>query len=294
MSEQHGTPGPVTTWTVGVDGSRDAATAMRWAAAMADETGGEVVPVCAWHVPLPIFALAGRRAIDVDRAGLEATANVAARASIELAIEAGLDADRIGELTTVEGHPSEVLLGRTGDGRVVVVGRRGIGHLRHRLLGSVSRDLATHADGPVVVVPEDWEPEPCRSVVVGFDGSDHSKAALGWALSIAPAEARVEALVAIDLVPWLQPELVVERYADELADAENRIRGAAREVDADGRAECRVVLHSPKQALVEAMPDADLMVVGPRGLGAVGRSVLGSVTTWLLQDAGCPVAVVPH
>lgn len=178
MNQMRGSRVHVTTWIVGVDGSRDAAIALRWATDMAAQTSGDIVPVCAWYVPLPIFALAGRRSVDVDRAGLEATANVAANASIDMSVRDGASPERIGELTTLEGHPSEVLLDLAGDGRVVVVGRRGIGHFRHRVLGSVSRDLATHARGPVAIVPDEWEHRPCRSVVVGFDGSDYSQAAL--------------------------------------------------------------------------------------------------------------------
>jgi len=280
---------PVSRWMVGVDGSHDAAAALRWAVGMAADTGVEVVPVCAWHVPLPIFALAGRRSVDVDRMGLQATAEVAANETIEL-VGAG---DAVAELHVVEGHPSAALLELTGPGQAVVVGRRGISEMRHRILGSVSRDLATHSSGPVVIVPDEYELAPCRNIVVGFDGSEHAQAALSWAILNAPAEATVTALIAIDVIPWLQPELVVERHPEYVEAAETRIRGAADAVDPEGRAERVVVLHGPRQALAEAMSEADLIVLGPRGLGGVGRVVLGSVTSWMLHESPCPVAVVP-
>lgn len=280
---------PVTRWMVGVDGSHDAAAALRWAVSMATDTGADVVPVCAWHVPLPIFALAGRRSVDVDRMGLQATAEVAATETIEL-VGAGAAVD---DLLVIEDHPSAALLGLTGPGQAVVVGRRGISEIRHRILGSVSRDLATHASGPVVIVPDEWEPTACRDIVVGFDGSEHAQAALAWANANAPAGATVTALIAIDVIPWLQPELVVERHPEYVEAAETRIRAAADAVDPDGRAVRSVVLHGPRQALTDAMSDADLIVLGPRGLGGVGRAVLGSVTTWMLHESPCPVAVVP-
>ena len=256
---------------------------------MVEDTHSTVVPVCAWHVPLPIFALAGRRVADVDRMGLRATAEVAATETIDLV---GAN-DVVGDLLVVEGHPSDVLLELTGSDRVVVVGRRGISEFRHRILGSVSRDLVTHAAGPVVIVPDTWEQRPCRNIVVGFDGSEHSQAALRWAIEAAPAAATVSALMAIDVIPWLKPELVVERHPDYVESAETRIRAAADEVDPDGRGERTVVLHGPRQALADVMGDADLVVLGPRGLGGVGRAVLGSVTTWMLHECPCPVAVVP-
>ena len=280
-------------WTVGVDGSPDAAAALRWAATMAADTHTTVTPVCAWHVPLPIFALAGRRGFDVDRMGMQATAEVAATETIDATVEALGGSDAIAELTAIEGHPADVLLERTGPDDVVVIGRRGISEFRHRVLGSVSRDLATHADGPVVIVPDAWTQRPCRKIVVGFDGSDHSQAALRWALRIAPENATVTALMAIDVIPWLKPELVVERHPEYVESAETRIRAAVDEIDPEERAERSVVLHGPRQALAEASSDADLVVLGPRGLGGVGRTLLGSVTTWMLHDAPCPVAIVP-
>jgi nucleotide-binding universal stress UspA family protein len=40
--------------------------------------------------------------------------------------------------------------------------------------------------------------------------------------------------------------------------------------------------------------DADAIVIGPRGLGAIGQALLGSVSSGLLQTAGRPVIVVPE
>jgi nucleotide-binding universal stress UspA family protein len=45
--------------------------------------------------------------------------------------------------------------------------------------------------------------------------------------------------------------------------------------------------------LAEAARSADLVVVGARGRGVIAAELLGSVSTWLLQEALVPVAVVP-
>ncbi|MFT6291391.1 MAG: nucleotide-binding universal stress UspA family protein [Ilumatobacter sp.] len=71
----------------------------------------------------------------------------------------------------VERQPTNELLDRSGDLPAVVVGRRGTGGLKHRELGSVSQHLATHSNGPVVVVPATWESTRCGNIIVGFDGS---------------------------------------------------------------------------------------------------------------------------
>lgn len=279
-------------WIVGIDGSHDSRAALAWAASMAAVDGGRVTPICAWHVPLPIALLSSRRPVDVDRLGLRAEAETVAADTIA-SIDADVPADVIDDPIVVEGHPAPILRDRTNPDTVVVVGRRGISNLEHRLLGSVSQYLATHATGPVAIVPDDWRRHDCKRIVVGFDGSEHAEMALRWALDTAPDDASVTALIAIDVIPWLRPDLVEERYPDEVSAAQKRILESARSADPDDHAERMMVLHSPHQALAEACGDADLVVVGPRGAGAVARAMLGSVTTWLLHDAPCPVAVVP-
>ena len=46
-------------------------------------------------------------------------------------------------------------------------------------------------------------------------------------------------------------------------------------------------------SILESVADADLVVVGSRGLGAVQRWLLGSVATQVLHHAPGPVAVIP-
>lgn len=274
---------------VGLDGSDGSASALRWAHALATARHERVTPIAAWHVPFPIWLMSGRRVVDVDRAGIKAEVAVhAAEAIRRVDDESVLD-----EPLVVEGHPAQVLLEAAGVDTPLVVGRRGISELQHRLLGSVSQHVATHASGPVVVVPDDWETSPLERIVVGFDGSEHAAAALSWALSIAPEGAEVEALIALDVIPWLSPETVVERHPDAVADARDRISAVADEVDPAGRASRHFVLHGPRHALSDVFEDADLVVVGPRGIGGLARTVLGSVTGWLLNEADCPIAVVP-
>jgi nucleotide-binding universal stress UspA family protein len=54
----------------------------------------------------------------------------------------------------------------------------------------------------------------------------------------------------------------------------------------------RVLSGNPVQALVDISKEADMIVVGSRGLGGVKGLLLGSVSTGVLHHAHCPVAVI--
>ena len=49
---------------------------------------------------------------------------------------------------------------------------------------------------------------------------------------------------------------------------------------------------TPVPTLVEQSKDAELIVVGSRGRGALSRSLLGSVSAGLIRHAHCPVALI--
>jgi nucleotide-binding universal stress UspA family protein len=53
----------------------------------------------------------------------------------------------------VEGHPARVLLDRSADAALLVVGRRGHSGIVGAFTGSVANACANHAVVPVVIVP---------------------------------------------------------------------------------------------------------------------------------------------
>lgn len=275
-------------WVVGIDGSDGALAALRWAVANAACVGADVQAVAAFHVPLTLSMLAVKRGFDVDRLGMEAEA----RHVLDDAITAA-GADGVQPIA-IEGAPGATLLEAAEEASLLIIGRRGHSALRNLVLGSVSTYCATHAAVPVVVVPPDWDAQRFESVVVGFDGSANARAALRWALDIAPDHVPVRVTMAIEPAPWLSEDITLSRFPDEVRNEEQRITDAADSVDPDHRTIRDVLLHGPRQALSDAAGSTDLVVVGARGHGRIGSALLGSVSTWLLHNAPCPVAVVPR
>ena len=276
---------------VGIDGSEHAQRALRWAADEARHHGHlleavtvsppEVIPEASWAVPPPTSDIL----VAIKRVQAEALAAV--------------DTDDL-EVTEHRqvGFPAEVLLDHADGADLLVVGSRGLGRFKSALLGSVSRQLVTHASCPTAVIPE--HAPAVERVLVGVDGSEHSLRALRWAHDEARGHGATLEVAAVHHwvahtvgAPWmplslLPAEDVTRRHTQRLLDdAVERGTGADETV-------VRTLLEGPPaEALLGRAQDADLLVVGSRGMGGFERLLLGSVSARCIVHAPCPVVVIP-
>jgi nucleotide-binding universal stress UspA family protein len=97
-------------------------------------------------------------------------------------------------------------------------------------------------------------------ILVGVDGSQHSRAALRWAIHEAVQH---HAPLTANEAGETPPEIYVS-----------------------------VARGDPAAELVKASRDADTLVVGSRGSGRFARLLMGSVSTKVTHHAVCPVVVV--
>ncbi|NLV54082.1 MAG: universal stress protein [Acidimicrobiales bacterium] len=132
------------------------------------------------------------------------------------------------------------------------------------------------------------------TVVVGVDESDHAREALRWGVAEASAHGRdVRAVLAWSYLDQHGPDGEVAFRADYgQADAEAALDGIVDATVADAAVERVAVNDLPARALLEAGADADLLVVGARGLGRLKGTVLGSVSQQVVDHAPVPVAII--
>ncbi|AMO63136.1 universal stress protein UspA-like protein [Mycolicibacterium phlei] len=138
-----------------------------------------------------------------------------------------------------------------------------------------------------------------RGIVAAVDGSPAATAAVSWAAKEAALRHVPLKLVHVVPVPavamWppvpTPPELLdsLTRRGRELLD---KAQETAKSVAGDITISTDVVTGVVVPSLVEAAEGADMVVVGCRGLGAIERRLLGSVSWGLLHHARCPVAVI--
>jgi nucleotide-binding universal stress UspA family protein len=248
---------------VGVDGSDEAVEAARQAQLLA-APAAELELLAAYTVAAPIIGFTGADVphdVDEDAQREAATANVAAAAA----------ALGRGDLvqTIVTGTPWDVLLeaARAEPRTLLAVGSHGIGRLRGILLGSTATEVIHKAKASVLVARATGERFPAK-IVVGVDGSPESAAAFEVARELAERYgAKLWPAIAYggDRVDKDAARAIVGDYHDDMPD-------------------------EPARALVAAAADADLLVVGSRGLH--GLKALGSVSERVAHNARCSVLIV--
>ena len=141
-------------------------------------------------------------------------------------------------------------------------------------------------------------------IVVGVDGSDHSRRALGWAMREAVKHDVPLTVVTVHPPPARPATGIywgIRTYPEDSFDPE-LARVATREFVDEVAAEAgekvpevivSVITGDAAEELVNASHDADMVVVGSRGSGGFARLLMGSVSSQVTHHAACPVVVVP-
>jgi nucleotide-binding universal stress UspA family protein len=198
--------------------------------------------------------------------------------------------------TLAGGEVIEAIMRESSTADEVVLGSRGMGGFAGLVLGSVGMGVAGHAHGPVVVV-RGRQPAVRHEIVIGFDGSPASEAAMEYGFAQARARhARVRVVYAWQ-IPASSPlavgysQMLGDIFQTESAEFRQRLepwKVKHPDVPVTEEAFCG----HPVLALCDASRDADLVVVGSRGRGGFRSAMLGSVSHGVLHRARCAVAVV--
>jgi nucleotide-binding universal stress UspA family protein len=130
-------------------------------------------------------------------------------------------------------------------------------------------------------------------IVVGYDGSAAAKRALERATTIAGESKQIVVVAAADSRAGagitegahLDPS-EVERRRRDLEEAKGYLSGRGIE------AETIKAQGDPGDVVVEMAKDADLAIVGSRGLNPIQRLLMGSVSSKVVHRADCDVLVV--
>ena len=141
-------------------------------------------------------------------------------------------------------------------------------------------------------------------IIVGVDGSDNSRRALGWAMREAAHHHVPLTVMTVHRDPvrpatriyWALPAYPEKSFDPELARRalQEFVEKVAGEIgETAPEVTVRVAIGEATEELVKASRDADMLVVGSRGTGGFARLLMGSVSSQVTYHAACPVVVIP-
>ena len=173
---------------------------------------------------------------------------------------------------------------------LVAVGSSRRGLLGRVLIGDDTSAALNGAPCSIAIAPTNYSHQPgaMREIGVGYDGSAESEHALSVARMLAGASgAKLSALEAVSLPSdaFLGPGAVDNTPRRLLEDARGRIAALG---DVDPHA----AYGQPAEELALYSASLDLLIVGSRGYGPIGRLIHGSTSQQLAHSARCPLLVL--
>jgi nucleotide-binding universal stress UspA family protein len=271
---------------VGVDGSVRSRAAADWAAREALWRG----------LPLRVVHVSGPSGADLSESWPFLPETPAGRAVAE---RTSPSAESTVEEIRIDDEPAPELLALGASAELLVLGMRGAGGFAGPAVGSLARAVVECSARPAVLVPggpactgTGWRTDKVAlgvdarqpddaAIAFAFDGASRLNVRLravhAWKLPTHDASLPLFAAPAEERAAWEDDEVQL------LSDALRPWREKYPQV----RVPEDVVLFGVGEALVRASDRAELLVVGRRG------NRLGSAPNRLVEQAGCPVAVVP-
>ncbi|MFE0130669.1 universal stress protein [Streptomyces sp. NPDC059037] len=294
---------------VGLDGSPESRAAAEWAAREARLRGLPLKVVHIWEpVPEPVT--------QAPLLGVETQQHWSERVSRETAET--LEPRHPGVTVTavqLKGRPADVLVDTAKDAELLVLGSRGLSGIGGFLVGSVGLAVVAHTGTPVVLVRAGEQATdehtvdpvavssavgPFRPVVLGFDTESPDDKVLAFAFEgAARRDTALRVVHGWNLPPYYvyglsadlnQHDELARHKAAELTEAliPWRQKYPGVEVVEESRS------GNPANHLVDASPEASLVVVGRRIRRSPIGTHIGPITHAVLHHATAPVAVVAH
>jgi len=196
------------------------------------------------------------------------------------------------------GSPAEVIVTTAEHDKIdlIVMGARGVGPIKERLLGSVSHRILTLAPCAKLIV--NGPVKGMNQVLLPLQGPDDTEAAVRF-LELKPFHEAVE-LALLTVLPTVQPpwpvgaaaaEQLEERALQSARDFIESVAGRLRSLGYEARG--RAVLGTPSDMILREANrlQSELILMGSRGRKGVTRFVLGSVSHALLHRMPCPVLI---
>lgn len=175
--------------------------------------------------------------------------------------------------------------------------------MRRYLMGSTSSQVVKHTHSDVLVLRDDPRYDKLTSVVIALDGSEDSLAAMGRSMDLLGLKDRKVDITLTSVVnisaalKVISPVTFLSALEDNLMmESEAMLAAAAASLDREGVSGVATQLKNGDPAseiiAVAEKQNAQLIVTGAKGRGAVAQMIMGSVSDRVSSHAPCSTLVV--
>ena len=178
---------------------------------------------------------------------------------------------------------------------LLVIGSSRRGLLGRILIGDDTRAALNGAPCAVAIAPAGYSREDVvmREVGVGYDGSPESEGALALARIVAAEHhTKLSAFQVIFAPAYLYLGYLGTAAPVEADSIQREVDEARERIAALGGVEPHSAYGDPVEELTLYSASLDLLVVGSRGYGPLGRLVYGGVAQRLARTARCPLLIL--
>lgn len=277
---------------VATDLSESAGAAARWASALAESTGADVIAAHVIEISLSSW-LHARYEVAVDA---EKRAQAEAKVADWYAQHAGKPPSAV-DLRVNSCFNALTEAAAEHHAELLVMAPTGKSALAQLVVGSRLQEIASRPPCALAVAVGG----PLKRVGIAIDFSEASKQALAWAHGLASqvgAELRVLHVAELPDLPAFDEDLFGESFHAFYKEAEEGLATLIAERVPAGSAvavKATVITGSPEDALEAYARDnaLDALVLGQTGHDSVIGDILGSVPRGLINRRPCTVIVVP-
>jgi nucleotide-binding universal stress UspA family protein len=193
------------------------------------------------------------------------------------------------------GSPAEAIISMAEEQHtdLIVIGARGLGPIKERLLGSVSHRILTLAPCAALIV--NGPVKAMKKILLPLEGPTDAEAAICF-LQLKPFHEAVE-LTLMTVLPSTEPPWpddakaaaasteILEKQAEYVESVAERLRAIG------SQAHGVSVVGTPATMILQQATTlrSDLILMGTRGRKGITRFVLGSVSHAVLHKMPCPV-----
>jgi nucleotide-binding universal stress UspA family protein len=197
-----------------------------------------------------------------------------------------------------------ILLAERESVQAIVLGSSRHGAVGRVVAGSTVRRVIHGAPCAVAVAPHQWRSLPSDapiSIGVAYTDSPEAREALAAAADLAAAaHASLHVLTVVQDPSPAHPMFGATGMTygiwmeDRRSDMERAARAALETLPPELTADVTVLDGDPVARLAQASERLDLLVLGSRRYGPVRTTLLGGVSSPLIDQAACPLVIVPR